>query len=211
MNNYSKTLKELLSEAMETKDLTIDKLADLTDISKRYLISIYNGDFKNMPAAPYVRGYLAKISQVLGMDAEILWQAYKNEQPLKSPGSSDKMPSNRFAIRGFNKKFWAVAIILVLVIIYFVWRVSGFFGTPSLEITSPVADNFIVSEPLIKLSGNVNPSDKLMINDEEIAPDSNGRFEKDFSLQSGPNAFEFKIKRFLGKEIKIIRQVIYQQ
>ena len=75
---------------------------------------------------------------------------------------------------------------------------------------NPPADGAIINNPIIKLSGKVSAGDKLIINGEEILPEENGRFEKDFSLQPGINTFEFEVKRFLGKEIKIIRQVIYQ-
>ena len=83
-------------------------------------------------------------------------------------------------------------------------------GTPQIQISSPAADNLIVNSPSIKLSGEVNSRDKLTVNGEEILVGENGHFEKDFSLQPGINTIEFRVKRFLGKETAVVRQVIYQ-
>jgi hypothetical protein len=210
-NDYPKTLKEILTEAMQLRSFNIEKLSALTNISERHLIALYNGDFKKLPAAPYTRGYLTKIAEVLNLDAELLWQVYKNEYPIKTSGLYDKLPSNRFALRPFNKKFVIIAVILILGIIYLIWQAKDFFGTPTLEISSPIVDNFIVSTPSIKLTGKINPQDKLMVNNEEVVVlEKDGWFEKDFSLAPGLNTVEFKIKRFLGKEVKVIRQIIYQ-
>ena len=40
--------------------------------------------------------------------------------------------------------------------------------------------------------------------------ESDGKFLKDYNLQPGTNEIEIKAKRFLGKEIKVVREIIYQ-
>lgn len=213
-NNQFKTLGELIVEALKLRNLNTGKLSELTDISVNYLIALSNDDLTRLPSAPYVRGYLVKIADVLKIDANALLRAYKQEislQSLKTSGSSDKLPSNRYALNLLIKKTVIVSgIVFVLIIFYLIWQVSGFFGVSKIEITNPSVDGAIINNPTIRLSGEIRAGDKLIINDEEVLPEKNGRFEKDFSLQPGINTFEFKAKRFLGKETRIIRQVIYQ-
>ena len=220
-NNQFKTLGEIIIEALKLRNLNAGKLSELTDIPMNYLIALSNDDLTGLPSAPYVRGYLVKIADVLKIDTNTLLRAYKQEislQSLKTSGSSDKLPSNRYALNILTKKTVIVSgIVFVLIIFYLIWQASGsegmfsaFFGVPKIEIMNPPADGAIINNPIIKLSGKVSAGDKLIINGEEVLPEENGRFEKDFSLQPGINTFEFEVKRFLGKEIKIIRQVIYQ-
>jgi cytoskeletal protein RodZ len=212
--NQPKKLNELFNEALELRGLNVEKLAELTDIPIYYLTALSTGDFTKLPPAPYVRAYLMKIAEILRVDADLFLEIYNQEierWPLKTSGPLDKLPFNRYAITPLYKKIaLGVGIILILVSIYLIWRVDEFWGTPQIEITSPSADNLIINSPSIKLSGKVNSRDKLTINSEEIPVEKNGQFEKDLSLQSGINTVEFKVKRFLGKEVKVIKQVIYQ-
>ncbi len=210
-----KSLSELLKEAIELRGLDEKKLSELTDIPIHYLIALTNNDFTKLPAIPYVRGYLLKIAETLRIDANLLLKAYKQEvsfRQLKISGPEDKLPSNRFTLKISHRKKNSIiiGIILILLVSYFVWRIDDFLGTPKIQIITPSIDNLIVKTPSIKLSGEVNPRDKLTINGEEILVEKNGQFSKDFSLQPGINTIEFKAKRFLGKEVKVIRQVIYQ-
>ena len=45
-----KNLGEVLSEIILERGITLDKLSELTNIPKRYLIAMMDNDFKNMPA-----------------------------------------------------------------------------------------------------------------------------------------------------------------
>ncbi len=213
-NDNSKNLREILNEALELKDLDVKKLSEMTDIPIYYLSALSEGDFLKLPAAAYVRGYLMKVAEVLGIDKESLLRAYKQEislGPLKTSGSQDKLPLNRYAFKPFYRKTAIIVIIvLVLAAAAFVWKVDNFLGTPKIELFSPIVDNMIVNSSSIKLTGKVNPRDKLVINNEEILSDKNGQFEKEISLQAGINTVEFKVKRLLGKEVTVMRQVIYQ-
>lgn len=213
-SNQFKTLGEIIIEALKLRNLNTGKLSELTDIPVNYLIALSDDDLTGLPSAPYVRGYLVKIADVLKIDANALLRVYKQEislQSLKTSGSSDKLPSNRYALNLLTKKtVIASGIVFILIIFYLIWQISSFLGTPKIEIMNPPVDGAIINNSIIRLSGEVSAGDKFVINGEEVLPEENGRFEKDFSLQSGINTFEFKVKRFLGKEIKIIRQVIYQ-
>ena len=74
-NDKQKSFKEFLGEAMEIRGLTIERLSELTGISKRHLSAFIEGDFKKFPPLAYLRGYLMKISEVLRIDGEGTWQA----------------------------------------------------------------------------------------------------------------------------------------
>lgn len=217
MSNFdqSKNFSELLTEAMELRSLNVEKLAELTDIPIHYLVALCDGDFSKLPAIPYVHGYLTKISQVLKIDHNLLWVVYKREASLKhtkTSGPLDRLPSNRFALKPTHRKRPLIigGIVLLIILIYAIWQLDNFIGTPKITIINPAADSIVVNTPSFKLIGETNPKDKLTINGEEILIEKNGHFEKDFSLQPGINTIEFKVKRFLGKEAKVIKQVIYQ-
>jgi len=196
---------------MAERGINILKLSELTDISEYYLVALLNHDSKSLPPAPYIRGYIFKIAEVLILNGEELWRLYSQTLVVKTSGGEDKLPLNRFALRPISKAKIAIGILVLLVIIYFGWRAGGFFGTPSIEITNPAISGFTTNESVIKLTGKIDPRDKLMIKGEEAPTNETGYFEKQFKLDSGINMIEFKVKRLLGKEIVVTKEVIYQQ
>ena len=203
-----KALHEILKEQLDLKGLTIDRLSSATGIPGRYIEGLIAGDLTKLPSAPYVRGYLTKIAPLLDLSIEELWEVYKKEQGLKRSGPDDKLPSNRFAIKPFNKKIVVASFFAILLIAYLGWNASHLLGRPKLDIINPLAQTVIVTEPVIKLLGYVNPADKLLINNKEVVVNQNGLFRKQYNLQIGLNAIEFSVKRFLGKETTAVKQVI---
>ena len=208
-----KNFSGFLSEVIGDKGLTVEKLAESSDIPIHYLNALLEGEFEKLPPDPYVRGYLLRVADVLGIDNKVLWQVYKKESLsglTKTSGSQDRLPVNRFAPRYVSKISIIIALLLIIGVILIVQNLGNFLGTPQIEITSPVADNFIVNSSSIRIMGQVNHRDKLLINNEEILVGDDDFFAKTFPLDEGVNTFEFRVKRFLGKEIKVVKQVIYQ-
>jgi lambda repressor-like predicted transcriptional regulator len=205
-----KSFNETLKEQFRNKGCSVEKLSGLTSIPDRYLTALLEGDFKKLPAVPYVRGYLIKIAAILDLNPQELWESYKNDQGIKSSGAEDKLPANRFAIKQVNKKMALGAIAGVLVGAYLIWNVGHLIGRPKLEIGYPLAQTVIVAEPFMKLTGNIDPADKFFINEQETVVGSEGAFEMDYNLEPGLNTLELKVKRFLGRETKAVRQIIYQ-
>jgi len=203
-------LSEILKESLENKALTLDKLAETSDVPKRYLEALISGEYKKLPPAPYVHGYILKIAKVLRIDGEELWETYKHDLPLKIAGENDKLASNRYALPVKSKRLIVFLIILIFVILYLGFNWRSIFGIPKLEIISPSLSESTISTSTLKVIGYIDPKDKLLINNEEVVVDSSGRFEKDYNLQEGLNTIEFKVKKFLGKENKIIREINYK-
>ena len=206
-----KNFQEFFNELMEARGFNISRLSESAGVSERYLTALCEGDFKKMPALPYVRGFVIQATETLGVDGNEIWRVYKDEIAVKIKGE-DKLPQNRFAGRSINKRKVAIGVIVFFAIIYLIWRIDDFLGIPKLEIVYPLEEVITVNASIVKLKGKLSVSrDKLTINNEETFVSSDGWFEKDLTLAVGANVVEFKAKRFLGKEVKMTREIIYQQ
>lgn len=203
-------LKDLLKEHMELKGLSVKKVSESTGIPERYLEALVEGKNNNLPPAPYVRGYINKLAHILDFDKETIWRLYKEQAPLQSSGAWDKLPSNRFAIQSINKKWLIIGLGATFLVLYLITNVYQILRNPNLEVTDPVVESSISETSSIILKGNVDSSNTLTINGEEVFVDKDGHFIKEQILQPGLNTIEFMVKKFLGKEYKVIRQVIYQ-
>lgn len=209
MTTPDKKIGETIRNLLETRNINIDKLSELTGITPRFLEQLINENFSKLPPAPYIRGYILKIAEVLGAEGSELWEIFQQQnKQVKRSGGEDKLPTNRFEPKKINQKIILGVLFGLLLIGYLIFRYKDFSGTPILYIESP-EDNVVVSENQILIKGRVNPQDTLTINAESVYVDKDGFFEKEFALQSGINNIEFSVKKFLGKEIKENRRVIY--
>jgi hypothetical protein len=50
------------------KNISIDKMSDATRISRPYLMAVETNDYKSLPAAVFVRGFVVQIARQLGLD-----------------------------------------------------------------------------------------------------------------------------------------------
>jgi cytoskeletal protein RodZ len=191
---------------MESKGMDAGKLSDLTDVPQRFIVSLVDGDFKNLPSEPYIRGYLFKVAGVLDADPNFLWRSFRQSSEIHSSGSADLLPANRFSLQRISsKKIWIVFIVLI-VLGFLGFRVDSILGKPTLDVTLPET----TTSQTINVTGKVNPGDTLTLNNEVVYPDERGQFEKEVQLETGLNTLEFRAERFLGRETRIVKQVFYQ-
>jgi len=205
-----KSLQTIFEETLEHKNLDHDKLAHLTNIPRRYIIAIQNLELNMLPASPYVRGYLKKICEILGLNFNDIWKIYEKELKHKSSGAFDRLPVNRFAIHKINKKSLAFIIVAIILVVFFAFNFNAFFAKPALNIINPKEAITTAFESNINLIGSINPQDKLTINDREIVTDLYGNFESAYELQPGLNTIIFKVKKIFGKENNEIRQIMLE-
>lgn len=204
-------VNEILVEALREKKMSMARLAELTDIPERYVALLMEGSKQGLPPAPYVRGYLMRIADALGLDGQQVWEAYMKQQELKTSGEGDTLPINRFAFKRIKRKNLVMVLAVVAVVgIAGVW-VRTIAIRENIDVKNPAESGVVVYEPAIDLRGKINPGERLTINNEDVAVDRSGYFEKNFALEPGINTVEFKVKRLLGKEQVVTRQIIYQQ
>jgi cytoskeletal protein RodZ len=206
-----KNFKDFLKEQFEVKGVTPEKMSEHTGISERHIRALLQGETKKLPSAPYVRGYLSKIARVLDLNSSSVWKIYTEEFSVATSGPVDHLPRNRYAIQAVNRKWLFIGVGAFIVFLYLTLNASRLFGRPSLEISTPPSDTTTTNLATILLAGTVNPQDKLLIDNEEVIPDSTGSFSKEYALQPGLNQIQFTVSRFLGREMTVTRKVIYRQ
>jgi hypothetical protein len=206
MNN--ETLGQILAGILEEKRIAPERLSDLTNISPRYVRALLDDEEKLLPAMPYVRGYLVKIAEALSEDSQRLIDAYL-EMELARSGAKDTLPLNRFAI---NKSAPGRLKIILggLAIVVFAFWLYNFLGIPKIEINLPET-TVTAKNPFFIIQGTTGPKETIYINGEKIYVTRDGFFSKEVLLESGLNVFEIKTKRFLGRETKTTREVIYEK
>ncbi|MFA5173280.1 MAG: helix-turn-helix domain-containing protein [Candidatus Paceibacterota bacterium] len=207
-----KPFKEVIIDAIEHKGISIGKLAELSRVPERYVELIVRGEYEKLPSSPYLHGYLARLSETLNLEGELVWQVFKKEFDIRTSGEKDLLPKNRFAFEPINNtKVISISALVIFVFIYLVFRFNALFGKPYLVVLDPAESSISTDIETYVLKGNAEPENKLSINNELIDIKENGSFEKSVLLQEGVNAFEIKTKKFLGRETSVSRQIIFKK
>lgn len=186
--------------------MSAEKLAHATNIPIRFISALKNGEFSKLPAEPYVRGYLVKIAHILKADPDELMGAYKESASSSKSGQYDKLPSNRFQKIVFTRGMAVGTAIVMIIAAFLFFRFDEIVGATSLDVDIPAS----TSEQLLKVTGSVRAGDRVTLNDEIVYTDEQGYFEKEVLLEPGLNNFEFKVKRFLGRETTTVKQIYFQ-
>jgi hypothetical protein len=207
----NKLLKDILREEMQAKGYTPQRVRRETGIAERYVFAFMEGDYKRLPAAPYVRGYLITIGRLLNLNGADLWKLYEQEgEHSKTSGAFDTLPSNRYALKRFSRKWVISGIIGVLLVIYGVMNGNRFLGVPSLVIEFPHDEITTSAESPVTLRGRIDPRDILSIGGEAVSIDQEGNFAREYPLEPGLNIIEFSVKKLLGREKRVERNIIYE-
>jgi len=110
---------EQLRAARERKGLSLDRVADETNIAKRYLTGLETEDFSVFPGDPYVIGFLRNYAEYLGLSSDELVNAYKNikiqEQPMPIQELIPKRGPSKLAIGAIA--IGAVAVVAIILAI----------------------------------------------------------------------------------------------
>lgn len=67
---------EFLKTVREYKKIPLERLSEITKISAYYISSVEKMDPKSLPAAVFVRGYVAQVCKVLGLDEKRVCDSY---------------------------------------------------------------------------------------------------------------------------------------
>ncbi|TRM12459.1 helix-turn-helix domain-containing protein [Lentibacillus cibarius] len=172
---------ERLKEAREAKNLSLDKLQDMTKIQKRYLDAIEQGNFGILPGKFYARAFIKEYASAVGLDAKELMEEHKDEIPQ----TEEETPSQYTYIHRSRKDnspakgtsvFSLIPTVIVVLLIIGILAVVWFFA----QDTSPDTDNNNeAKEP---------QEDNAIIRDSDDSEQEDGQYpkENDTGTKDGP-------------------------
>lgn len=209
MENDPRKLRDIIADQCEARGISPFEVAKRSGIAEQYIEALLSGDTARLPAFPYIRAGLIAFADAIGLPSEVLMSKYRQEFAAMRSGASDKLPGNRFALPSYRREYVIGGALLACILIGFWVSRSGFFGKPTLIIVTPPAEPspFIVASSTLTLTGRIDPGDMLTINGQHTPVQGDGSFAKEVQLLPEINVIEFTTKRFLGRQVKEVRQI----
>ncbi len=207
-----RTVGQVLKEERERKFYTLDEIEKTTKIRKELLEALEQGQYNKLPPSTFVQGFIKNYGKFLGLNTDKLLAIYRREfsegknPPRILESFSNPLDKRRFKITP-TKALGGVVLTLIIIFFVYLWFEYRFLvGAPFLEVTNPL-DQQTVSFEAIIVSGRTDLEDKVMINNQEIQVDSNGKFSQEIKLSESVNNISVKAVSKSGKETSIQRTI----
>jgi hypothetical protein len=99
-----------------------------------------------------------------------------------------------------------VAIIILSFFTYLWMQYRTFVGAPTLTVSSP-PDQMISEASVVEVSGKTEPEVKVLVNNQEIAVESDGSFKEQITLSSPANKINVTAISKFGQRTEVERMV----
>lgn len=211
----SKTLGERLKKVREDSGITLEEAAKKTQIQKKYLQAIEEGDYAALPGAVYIEGFLKKYAEFLEVSSDFVLSLYHHhdKKTLKKRyrQSFTVKSQDRVKVRVTPRMIKLFLIILVIgaCLTYVGFEVAKIFSPPRLEISGP-ADYIIVNQSVIEVKGATQPEASLYINDQQVFLSDQGNFSEQVNLKEGINEITISAIKEKSKPRTIVRHISYK-
>ncbi len=204
------TLGEKLKKIRGEKRISLNEVSRTTKIRLEYLEYLEAGNYQKLPADVYVRGFLKSYADFLLLDERILIKLYEKEKGIKKnleKGKNDsqkkiKKKAINISIFIFTPKkiILFLALALVAFIFFYLYReVGSLTNTPQLVILSP-ENNSKIGENSVLLIGKTDKDARILINDQLVLVDDNGKFQENIAMQQGINVIHVRAVNKFQKE-----------
>jgi len=201
----------ILQEGLKRKNMTLEKLSSLSGVAFKHLENMMGSNTEKWPAAPYMRSYLIKIGEILGFDGQKLWEAIREEDLTTASGSADRLPRNRYTFLQLNRVYVAIGAVLLLIALIFLIRLPSILGKPTINLIFPEEELTIVNTSPVTIRGILQNGTQLTVDEQIIPLEEDGSWSTEVVLgKVGINRIEIVGSKFLGRETKLIRQIIYE-
>jgi transcriptional regulator with XRE-family HTH domain len=209
-----------LIKLRDNRHVTIADVSRNTGIQIAYLEYLEQGMFEKLPAEVYVRGFLRRYAEYLGVPDEPILRQYDRERGMSQSLSkdADKEDQNSM-IRGAFQKIPSILITprRITVSLFLLMASAGFIYVYS-EYRSFISEPvLIVSEPMQEvtrtestssfIAGKTDPDSRIFINDQAILVDERGGFREKIDLQKGVNTVTIRSVNRFSKEAKRVYSI----
>jgi hypothetical protein len=201
------TLGDYLHQVRTQLNMELKTVSLLTQIKPQYLEQLEKGNWNELPADVYIRGFLKSLSNLYHVDEQVLIDQYDKEHgfgQVKKPMAVEP---------GWQIKFTPKTVIIITTILlslaavtYVASQISSVLTPPLLELNEPGNDGTVEGNSVI-FSGQAEIGADVFINGQAVLTDKNGQFNENIILSPGLNVVEVLVKNKFNKESKVVRQV----
>ncbi len=195
-----RTVGEILTQAREKKNLTLDQVEKDTKIRRKIIQQLEEGDWGKL-SPTYIKGLLKNYAVYLELNEKNTLAFFRREYDEKKNTPSARrfeQVKSRFRFTPASVTAFLIGILVVAVFLYLFFQYRTFTAAPRLEIYEP-KDNIKISSYEVNVVGKTWSDATLKINGEKVQVSPGGTFSVAVSLKSGVNKLTVTAANRFGK------------
>lgn len=211
-----RSVGQTLKDARLAKFYTLEEVEKATKIRKELLEALEQDNYKKLPPATFVQGFIKNYCRFLGLSEDKLLAIFRREfSDKKNPPRILSALGSPLSRPGFRitptKVISSVIIGLVIVFMIYLWiEYRLLAGAPFLEIVSPTEGQTFQTET-IKVVGKTDPESKIKINNQDVEVDFGGNFSQELKLSDSASTITITSTSKYGKTSKEDRSVFLKK
>lgn len=210
----TETLGEKLFRFRTEKGVSLEEVACRIKVKKEYLEKIEKNELSALPPDVYVRGYLKKYADFIGLEERVVLEQYQKEQGIQKNLLAFRNPieglptGNRFSFSITPRllAFFSFLLLFVFSSVYFYQEIKKFSQKPLLVLATSQT-NFSVDKDWVEVEGSVEKDSRVLINSQAVLVNEEGRFKEKIFLRKGDNKIVItatnKFKKETTKELEV--------
>jgi cytoskeletal protein RodZ len=194
-----KTVGEIIRSERQKKELSLERLSQLTKIDIKYLEAIEKSDYGSLPSETFIKGFIRNISLRIDRNPDELIALFRRDYKQKELiVTNQKIPVKKSRAVFEPNKFYPFFVGGVLFLLYLGFQFRAILTPPKLEITLPEPNSISVSP--IEVSGTTSVDSTISVGDDvKIRPDELGVFSAKLSLPLGETELVVKATNRFGR------------
>ncbi|MCL4389783.1 MAG: helix-turn-helix domain-containing protein [Patescibacteria group bacterium] len=203
------TVGEILRQARENKKLTIEAVEKATKIRAKFVAAMEANEFDKLPGGTFSRGFIKNYATFLGLSTEETLAFFRRQMDQEDPRLLPKAKpeiKNRFALTPQLFTGLSIAALLLTFFAYLIFAYFKYAGAPALLVSAP-ANNIVVSQQQIEVTGKTDPGATLTINNQLVDTSENGSFDVTVPLQPGLNTLNIVAANKFHRQTTITRNL----
>ncbi|HEX9008705.1 MAG TPA: helix-turn-helix domain-containing protein [Patescibacteria group bacterium] len=188
-----KTVGQILKKARLEKNYSIDQLSSLTKIDGKYIQSIEEDRYDQLPSETFAKGFIRNLSLRLERNPDDLVAIFRRDFKIPTPGQGKILRTHHHFIPTsfFTSQVALFSLGIIVFVGYLIFQFRAILTPPRLEILRPISGSVLVSP--VDIEGNTSPDSTVTINqDTTTKPDPSGHFLTRINLPVGDTNLEIK-------------------
>jgi len=205
-----KTVGELIKDARENKELSVQKLEEITKIKSAFIIAIEKEKWKDLPTLPIVLGFVKNLCHTLDINENLAVAVLKRDYSLKPLNINPKPElSTKFSWDPKLTFIVGICIATIAIMSYLIFQYINFISPPKLRLESP-KDNQIVVGKTVLVFGTTDKDVKLFVSNQPVLVDEDGKFLVNIGVIPETKEIIVKAISRSGKESVVSRKIVVQ-
>jgi cytoskeletal protein RodZ len=200
-----------LLEERKKKGLTLPEVSNATKIKEVFLSAIEKGDYHKLPSPSYAQGFVRSYARFLDLPEKEIMPLFRREftgdkdyNILPRGFSKNKdIPIRKFKIR---QAFLLGILVFIAVISYIFFQYRYSFISPPLNVEEPT-EMAVIDASTVTVSGNTDSGSTVLVEDEAVSVDNEGKFKKELIVFPGKLTINVKSTNRFGKITTVERHV----